>query len=137
MRRLGFSLVELSVGLVFAGLISGFALQMNQSSGTADCYVATKTQLSSIQAAMVRFVDKNSRLPAPAQRNIGVDDKNYGREVAPANLTNPAYLTTVAATAPATGNVSYGALPFQAWACHPHTAAIAGVTSSPMPSPPN
>jgi alpha-tubulin suppressor-like RCC1 family protein/type II secretory pathway pseudopilin PulG len=121
MRR-GFSLIELAIILVFAGIISGLALHVRQNSmGSAagDCSTTTKMQLVDIQAAMDRFVRSKSRYPVPAQRNVGVENPNFGREVEAANVGNALYIQSAGA---APDQVYYGALPFQALGLSPSYA---------------
>lgn len=91
--------------LAISGLMVGFMVQANRSNNSAKCYETSKEQVKTISAAVERFARKNDKLPLPAARNIGVEDINYGREAAPAAITQ---------FAAAVGTVSVGALPFQA-----------------------
>jgi prepilin-type N-terminal cleavage/methylation domain-containing protein len=100
MKR-GFSLLELAMVLVIASLMLNFVLKASSVSTNADCYARTRTQLHAIREAMDRFTYRNDRLPMPAQRNVAVNNPQYGREAVVGNLT-------------VAGASVWGALPFQA-----------------------
>ena len=94
--------------MVLAGLLSGLALQVTQSSSNNnDCMASTTQQLAGINGAIERFVLASNRYPLPALRTVGVENPAYGREVLPVNISQ---LDTTATTP----SVTYGALPFQA-----------------------
>ncbi|MDX2096040.1 MAG: type II secretion system protein [Alphaproteobacteria bacterium] len=101
-RTRGFSLVELAMVVAISGLMVGFALQSQQTTGMGNCYESSRIQLQDIRGAVERFARVNGRLPLPAARNAGVEAVTYGREAA-----SPALID-------ATGGASFGALPFQA-----------------------
>ena len=112
MRRRAFSLLELSVVLVIVGLVAGVALSFKQSAGGADCLEVTKGQLETINIAVKRYISTNDRLPLPALRTVGVEDPQYGREANIAALNKDA-----------SGQVAYGALPFQVLGLAPSYAS--------------
>lgn len=105
-RRAGFSLLELSIVLVIAGLMTLVYLQFNESAESGDSSGATKAQLALIDRAVLAYVAKNDRFPRPAARTAGVEDPLYGREV-------PLALVTTILDTDASGKVLFGALPFQ------------------------
>ncbi|MDX2095885.1 MAG: prepilin-type N-terminal cleavage/methylation domain-containing protein [Alphaproteobacteria bacterium] len=100
MRRRGFSLLELSIALVVAGLVAGVALKLQQSGGGKECAAATTVQLGRIEQAVRAYVDKNDHFPMPAVRTAGVEDVHYGRKAPLAALNS-------------IDGVTFGALPFQ------------------------
>lgn len=101
-----FTLVELAVVLVLAGLIAGFAMNAFNSSGRTECYVTTKAQLEKVREAMERYALKYDRFPMPARRTVGVEDPQYGREIDGAIPAQVAELDSRA-------GAIFGAIPFQ------------------------
>jgi hypothetical protein len=97
----GFSLVELAVALLLTSLVVGFGLQAFHVSGRTECYVGTKAQMAEIKDAIERFSIKHDRFPMPADRAIGVDNPDFGREAAVTDLST-------------NNGAVFGALPFQA-----------------------
>ena len=111
-RSKGFSLLEMAVVLVIAGLMIGLVNRTQDAgvSGAAagdssSCYIQTQKQLAVISDAMTAFQNKNQRLPIPAGRSLGSTNVKFGNEtVLPADLAN---IDRV-------GALLFGALPFQA-----------------------
>lgn len=105
MRR-GFTLLELSISLLLAGLMAAFIIKISAGANRADCYVTTKAQMEQLKNAVERFSIKNDRFPRPARRNVGVQDLAYGRE---------ALATDIDRLDNGDGTFAlFGALPFQA-----------------------
>ena len=104
-RRTGFTLIELAMVLVLAGLMLGFGLQATQ--GPDKCYEATREQMATIQQAIDQYVIANKRYPKPAGKNYGVNHPRFGREAATPDVE------LEQATSGEAG-VVVGALPFQA-----------------------
>ena len=119
MKRLGFSLVEMAAVLVIAGLMVGMVIQTQRATGPSHCYASTQAQLAGIRTAMDNFARKNSRLPIPAGRGLGITDPKFGHEV---NHSVPAEMALIDRIGPAPVSPAYadpaavltGALPFQA-----------------------
>lgn len=105
--RAAFSLLELSMVLMLAGLIAAGLMTYLNVSGKQQCYATTKAQLQRVREAIERYAMSNDRFPLPAQRNLGTTDPQYGREVALASISS---LDTV--TNPDGTVAVYGALPF-------------------------
>ncbi|MES2984500.1 MAG: hypothetical protein V4735_04850 [Pseudomonadota bacterium] len=104
MRHRGFSLVEMSIALVGAGLLAGVVLTMTSASTRSGCYETTQAQLTTIKDSIQKYAQKNDRYPMPADRRLGVNDPKFGHEAAVSDITGD--------SVPAT--IYYGALPFQA-----------------------
>jgi type II secretory pathway pseudopilin PulG len=111
-RRLsGFTLTELAVTLVLAGLFSGLVLKVNAGQiKREDCVRNTQHQLHTIHEAIGRFVNSKDRFPLPAERNLGIEDKSFGREATLVTLDS-------------NSGVTFGALPFQALGLSPAYAS--------------
>lgn len=104
--RRGFSLIEMAMVLVVAGLMVSFGLKATQ--GRDDCYATTSNQLRTIQTAMDQFVDSNRRYPVPAGSAIGPNDPLFGKEASTSPLS-PSIDQTAGAVPEYVGS-----LPFQA-----------------------
>ena len=100
-----FTLVELAVVLLLAGLLAGALLSTKQAADTNDCYVQTKARLEVVRGAIERYAQSNDRFPMPARRNVGVEDPSYGREI---NGSIPAEVAELDSV----GGAIFGALPF-------------------------
>ncbi len=78
----GFSLAELSMSLLMVSLLAGFAFSLKDKNQVIaqNCIATTKIQLTDIRGAIERFARTNNRLPAPASRNLKMDDAQFGVE---------------------------------------------------------
>ena len=103
--RWGFSLLEMSVVLVIAGMMVGMVAQTQKATQPKNCNVIGRAQLTSIQAAIEKYAIQNQRYPKPAARNNSVSDSQVGNEVATGNGLD---FTGSGAT-----KIWYGALPFK------------------------
>jgi type II secretory pathway pseudopilin PulG len=83
-RRRGFSLVELSILLVIAGLMMAGVLSMMPGKNERASRVATKSRLTEISDAIIAYRDRNGYYPCVASRSDLPNTANYGRTV----LTN-------------------------------------------------
>ena len=112
-HRAGFTLIELAMVLVLAGLMLGFGLQATQ--GPDKCYEATREQMATIQQAIDKFVIANKRYPVPAGKNLGVNDPEFGQSVANYLVPHdPSNTTSAIVYAGGGAGAITGALPFQA-----------------------
>jgi type II secretory pathway pseudopilin PulG len=100
-----FTLIELAIAVVLAGLIAGVMLSTKNAADTNDCYVQTKARLETVRGAIERYTQSNDRFPMPARRNVGVEDPSYGREI---NGSVPAEVAELDSV----GGAIFGALPF-------------------------
>jgi prepilin-type N-terminal cleavage/methylation domain-containing protein len=103
-REKAFTLIELSVVLLLISLMVGFGIEAFQNNGSKNCYEATRLQERDIQTALESFARANNRLPLPAQKNIGINHPQFGREV-----TDTSLIVLVPGGTP---TVYLGALPF-------------------------
>ena len=80
-ERTAFSLIELGVVIVLAGILAGFFMKFSNAHDDVACYTETKAKLQTIDAAIMRFAMAKQRYPMPARRNVGTLSTQYGREV--------------------------------------------------------
>ncbi len=116
-----FSLMELTIVLLIAGLVVGFGLKMMGTGSLSDtqCYAATKKQLAEVHAAIDRFAFANNRLPRPARRDANNSSAAFGREVAATDL---GVIVTQQTDTLHNETVSIGALPFATLGLTPNYA---------------
>lgn len=77
----GFSLIEFSVVLIIAGLITTAALDLLRVSNKQRDNNATKERIETIQNALTEFIGKNGRLPCVASRETMRDASTYQHEI--------------------------------------------------------
>lgn len=78
--RHAFTLLELAAVLIIVSLMTGFGLQVFQTTGSIDCYAKTEKQLAEINRALQAFIAANNRLPKPAFPGLGSNDPTFGYE---------------------------------------------------------
>lgn len=109
-RQRGFTLIEIAVVIVIAGLIAGVALNALTSLRRTSSTAATLRHHDTIADALRQFLVENNRLPCPALANLPETDPNYGQE-APLPGTCTGTVALAGATAP---TVYYaGVVPWQ------------------------
>lgn len=77
---LGFTIVEISIFLVFFGLFAGLAVNSMIAYQTQKWRSVTETNLSKSHGAIVNFFAVEGRYPCPADPRLGPDDAEYGLE---------------------------------------------------------
>ncbi len=106
----GFSLIEVAVALMVIGLLVGSVLSLYNIHMARKRDNDTKANISTIEAALNKYVTRNGRYPRPAHRDIPIGTAGFGKEAAAITLTcgttNRACVTTGAA------NVYVGDVPF-------------------------
>lgn len=80
----GFSLIELCIVLVIAGLLLAVVAQVYMIYAQKKSLSDTFARQTSISAAIARFYAENGRYPCPAIPSLGRYDANVGREHCPA-----------------------------------------------------
>lgn len=91
----GFSLIELAIVLVIAGIVMKYGLQSFAAYAEQGFRDATTARLSAVEEALVLFVQRNRRLPCPANGTLPITNAQNGVEqLDPASLANE---TTVCA----------------------------------------
>jgi prepilin-type N-terminal cleavage/methylation domain-containing protein len=100
----GFSLVEMAIVLVIAGLLIGTVLTFGTALISNQRILATKDRQSAIKSALITFVIRNNRLPCPAVPTLSESDVGYGNEAA-----TPGTCTSV----PNGAGVSIGLVPWK------------------------
>lgn len=118
-RCRAFTLLELAAVLVIVSLMTGFGLQVFQTTGGMDCYASTEDQLKTINHAFETFATKQKRLPKPSYPGLGSGDPGFGAEASdgpdgdtlPDDPTVAAYGTMVPSGMSNAGGVLIGALP--------------------------
>jgi prepilin-type N-terminal cleavage/methylation domain-containing protein len=86
-RRRAFSLLELAIALVIAGLIAGIVLQTGSVSEMRNCYPETQRALKTIQDAIDRYVVLKDSYPRPALLTLKAQDPKFGEAADDASLT--------------------------------------------------
>ncbi len=81
-QQSGFSLVEISIVLVIAGLLLSALLPLLSAQRTNAAISATRTKGEAIVTALTSFVSRNHRLPCPAIANLASNAPGYGVEAA-------------------------------------------------------
>ena len=82
----GFSLVELSILLVFVGIIGGTTLQLYKESHRQRYISDTGYRGEAIQNALDKFLTENGRLPCPAKPVLEPSDTDAGLELCTASF---------------------------------------------------
>ncbi|MFN3595395.1 MAG: type II secretion system protein, partial [Thiobacillaceae bacterium] len=77
----GLTLVEMALVLAIIGLMAALFLPMMSSMREAQQIKETRAKLAAIDAALVRFVMLNDRLPCPADGALPETDPNAGLEL--------------------------------------------------------
>lgn len=111
--RSAFTLVELAIVLIVAGLMAAFGLMAFSGKTGSDCYVTTEEQLKAIDTALQNFAATHQRLPKPANVDLGSSATEYGYEATGSigDPLDPAYGTNVPTGMTNAGGVLIGALP--------------------------
>ena len=76
----GFSLLELSIVLVIAALLSSGMIFSLGAQRDLAAYQDTQRQLDQVKEALLGFALSNGRLPCPAKATLANTDANAGRE---------------------------------------------------------
>jgi len=76
----GFSLIEISIVLVIAGLLLSGLLPLLTAQRTNAAISATRTKGEAIVTALMSFVARNHRLPCPAIADLAPNTAGYGIE---------------------------------------------------------
>ena len=107
----GFSLIELSIGLLLVGLFAGTALQQWHAYETGLAVAKTKALGSGgpIAIAIQKYYLKNNRLPCPADPALSSTDPNAGVEVTGPNCSGG---SVVPATGAGGVKVAEGSVPY-------------------------
>lgn len=87
-RHLGFTLIEIAIGMLIVGLVAGLGLALLSAQQTQQQFSTTKARQETLRLAILGFVARNNRLPCPADPSIPPPppaNANYGAET---------YLTT-------------------------------------------
>lgn len=82
-RLYGFTLIEMAVVLVIAGLLVGTFLTMQRSLSQSQAANVTQARMEAIRKALVQHANLNGDLPCPAQRGLPLTSANFGREWLP------------------------------------------------------
>lgn len=77
----GLTLIEMALVLMVVGLMAALFLPMAAGMREAQQIKETRAKLAAIDAALVRFVMLNERLPCPADGALPETDPNVGREL--------------------------------------------------------
>lgn len=76
----GFTLVEMALVLAIIGLMAALFLPLSSGMREAQQIKETRAKLAAIEAALIRFVMLNNRLPCPANGALPDSDANAGLE---------------------------------------------------------
>lgn len=88
-RERGFSLLELTIFMVIVSLIATPFLNLYTVNKKKDQVAGTKKELFDIQYALQSYVEKNNRLPCPADPTIALTASGWGAETTcPVNPAN-------------------------------------------------
>jgi len=87
-RIAGFTLVEMALVLGLVGLLAFLFLPMGRVMQEQARIKETRAKLDAIEAAIVRYVMLNERLPCPADGNLADSDANAGVELNTSPLPN-------------------------------------------------
>src|ERR1039458_6830869 len=79
-RRLGFTLLELSVVLLIIAIITGMSVGMGVSVVATARLTATQKKMKAIEEALMQYRTANDRLPCPTDLTIKQGSANYGVE---------------------------------------------------------
>lgn len=79
----GFTLLEMAVVLVIAGLLVGTFLTMQRSLSQSQAANVTQARMEAIRKALVQYASLNGDLPCPASRTLANNAVNFGRELLP------------------------------------------------------
>lgn len=88
----GFSLIEISIGLLVVGLAIGMTLKFTRGMQDGQNRQQVRAQLDLIDAALANFVAVNKRLPCPANGTLAANAVGVGLEVVspgPPPASNP------------------------------------------------
>ncbi len=92
-RRIGFSMLELSVVIAIIALIVGAGITIGSSAIATAKRIQTKERLETIRYAIEAYTRMNDYLPYPANRAYVPTDADFGREVRPAVASSPGLKT--------------------------------------------
>ncbi|MCB1563669.1 MAG: type II secretion system protein [Alphaproteobacteria bacterium] len=109
-RESGFSLIELSIvlmiaGIIFAGFISFYEMRIRSQRQQA-----TQENMAAVQIAIHDFLSQHSRLPCPARTDLPPQSADYGIEQ-PCTETSPPPEGIITTYTPDNEKVSIGAVP--------------------------
>lgn len=79
-RSSGFTLIEMAIVLVIAGLLLTVVIGMGNSLIAQSRISATKTKQEAIKTAILSYIARNSRMPCPAVPTIAPGNPGYGVE---------------------------------------------------------
>jgi len=92
MRPQGFTLVEMSVVLVIAGLVLAAVMTAGTAQIAQTRIITTKSKEEAVRTALITFIARNNRLPCPAVPTLEPDDDGYGVAADSPGCTNvPSY----------------------------------------------
>jgi prepilin-type N-terminal cleavage/methylation domain-containing protein len=78
----GFSLVEMAIVLVIAGLLISAAITLGAAQIASSRILTTKDRQAAVKASLITFILRNNRLPCPAVPTLSDLDAGYGFEAA-------------------------------------------------------
>ena len=76
----GFSLLELAIVLIISGIMLKFGLQAYAGYAEQEYREITKTRMAAIEEALVSYVQRNRRLPCPADGTLAMTHNDSGKE---------------------------------------------------------
>ena len=90
-KKLGFSMIELSVVLVVMGIMTVGMISLGTATLESAKIAETKSIIAKIQKAMIVYYKKNNSLPCPADGTLALTDNNFAFE----QKTNSSSDTTI------------------------------------------
>ena len=79
-KHSGFSLIEMAVVLVIAGLILGAVMSMGNAQITQSRISTTKSKEDAVKTALISYIARNKRMPCPAVPTLAAGTPGYGVE---------------------------------------------------------
>lgn len=107
----GFSLIEVAVALMVIGLLVSGVLTLYNIQMVRKKDIDTRANISTVEAALNKYVTRNGHYPRPADRNIAIGTAGFGR-AATAAITAACGTTNAACATTGGGTVYVGDVPF-------------------------
>lgn len=107
----GFTLVEIAVVVVIAGLLAAMFIGITASLLSQQRLQSTRAKLANVDVALTLFVSQYKRLPCPADGRLPSSDANAGTENS--NVAFPQTEAGAGAVRTCTGNQQHGVVPWR------------------------